>query len=613
MSNCIKTADHKEVLCTLKGKKIVLAGNPNVGKSAFFTKFTGTYAEVSNYPGTTVDITFANMEEYAVIDTPGIYGVGNYNEEEIVARDIILNADKVINVVSALSLDRDLFLTQQLLDMGFEVIVALNQYDEAQNRGLIIDINGLSADMGVVIVPTVATKNEGISVLKDCLEQARKGIITPELGQFEELSNGIDPQKLTHLEENPEFREKIYEYRRLRVNSLVAAHVNWERAKVPISEKLGRLLLNPFWGALSAIAVLFVMYKVIGVYVAGDAVDFLENGIFVKYYTPFMTDLVSKVIPSGPINQILVGEFGLLTMTVQYILGVLLPLIVGFNIMMALLEDSGYLPRLAVLTDRFMSKIGLNGRAVIPIILGFGCITMATMTTRILGSSRERTIATTILGLTIPCSAQLGIIVGLIAVAGGLKAWIIYLLTIFIILGLIGTSLNLMLPGKSTHLMIDLPPLRLPLIKNVLSKTISKTRHFLEEASPLFALGALLISVLQMSGALTAFEKFLSPITVNVLHLPKEAAAIFIMGIIRRDFGAAGLAKMAGIGGAAAILTHTQIITSLVVLTLFVPCIASVVVMFKERGVKEASLVWLGSWVGAFIAGGILARILEIF
>jgi ferrous iron transport protein B len=278
---------------------------------------------------------------------------------------------------------------------------------------------------------------------------------------------------------------------------------------------------------------------------------------------------------------------------------------------MAILEDSGYLPRLAVLTDRFLSKIGLNGRAVIPLILGLGCVTMATITTRILGSKRERTIATAILGLAIPCSAQLGIIIGLVAVAGGLKAWLIYLITIFTVLVLVGTVLNRILPGKSTYLLIDLPPMRLPVLKNVLDKTFSKSMHFLKEASPLFFLGAFLVTMLQVSGGLNIIHQILAPLTVSLLNLPPEAATIFIMGIIRRDFGAAGLAKMAGIGGVA-VLSPIQILTSIVVLTLFVPCIASVIVMYKERGPKEASLIWFSSWVLAFLVGGILSRILVV-
>jgi len=595
--------------------KIVLVGNPNVGKSVFFNRFTGSYVEVSNYPGTTVDISRAVMDNMEIIDTPGIYGIGNYNDEEIIAKNIILQADTIINIVSALSLERDLFLTQQLIDLGFPMIVVLNQIDEAQSKGIKIDVKILENELGVKVFPTIAIKNQGIDDVKNNIVNANPGIIGIYLDKF--LDNTENSQekrcaKILEYEDALESRDFIYSERRKRINEIIDKILSETDQGISLSTFIGKLLLNPVIGLISSIIVLFLLYKIIGVFIAGNVVDFLEKKLIIKYYSPWITGIFSHIATFGPINQIFVGEFGLLTMTVQYLLGVLLPLIVGFNIFMAILEDSGYLPRLAVLTDKYLNKIGLNGRAIIPIVLGFGCISMATLTTRILGSKRERTIATAILGLTIPCSAQLGIIVGLIAVSGGFKAWIIYLASIFTIFVLIGTVLNKLLPGKSTDLLIDLPPMRIPVMKNIIDKTYSKTWLFLLEATPLFFLGSFLITMLQITGGLNYIHRILTPLTVNILHLPPETASIFIMGIIRRDFGAAGLAKMAGLGGTHATLSPSQILVSLIVITLFVPCIASVVVLFKEKGFKEASLIWLGSWVMAFIAGGIITRILEL-
>ena len=601
-------------------QKIVLVGNPNVGKSVFFNKFTGTYVEVSNYPGTTVDIAKVTFKNWQILDTPGIYGIGSYNDEEIVAKKIILEADLIINIVSAMSLERDLFLTQQLIDMGFPIIVVLNQIDEAQSRGIEIDYQALENLFGVKVFPTIAIKNQGIKEVKDYIQNTKvekSNIESAYLDKFQLVSLSKEERidKILEFEdkkENLDSRDYIYSERRKRVNEIIDKVASETTKNVNISTFIGKLLLNPIVGFAVAILILLALYKIVGGLIAGDLVDFLENNILLKYYTPWITDLVTKIIPEGPINQILVGEFGLLTMTVQYILGVLLPLIFGFYIFMAILEDSGYLPRLGVLTDRFLSKIGLNGRAIIPIILGFGCITMATITTRILGSKRERTIATAILGLAVPCSAQLGVIIGLIAVAGGLKGWIIYLLSIFIVMVLVGTVLDKLLPGKSSYLLIDLPPMRLPILKNVLDKALSKSWHFLKEATPLFFLGAFLITILEITGGLKVIQEFLAPLTVSLLNLPPEVATVFIMGLIRRDFGAAGLAQMAGIGGGIAILNPAQILTSLVVLTLFVPCIAAVIVMYKERGFKEASSIWFGSWILAFLIGAILSRILGL-
>jgi ferrous iron transport protein B len=275
--------------------------------------------------------------------------------------------------------------------------------------------------------------------------------------------------------------------------------------------------------------------------------------------------------------------------------------VIAFYLLMLTLEDSGYLPRIAALSDRLMSGIGLNGRAIIPMILGFGCVTMATITTRILGSQRERTIATAVLGLAIPCSAQLGVIAGMLAALGP-EYIAIYSGAILLILGLVGRILHSVLPGQSTDLLIDLPPLRLPRGENVLKKTAAKSYAFLKEAAPLFMLGALLITLLQVTGLLAVIQDALAPVTQGILKLPRETATVFIMGMIRRDFGAAGLADMA--------LGPAETLVALLVITLFVPCIASVIVMLKERGAREGTLIWLGSWVAAFLVGGLVAHII---
>lgn len=596
--------------------KIVLVGNPNVGKSVIFNNLTGCYVEVSNYPGTTVDVSRKSFKNIEIIDVPGIYGIGDFNDEEKVAKQVIFEADYVINIASAISLDRDLFLTQQLIDYGFKVILVLNQIDEAQKRGIIIDLEVLKNILGVEVYSTVATKKIGMDKINNCidsLELFKRGNSGEYLSDFL-TSKEKETEKIKTLqtiEDDEKDRDTVYKHRRAKVNSIINESTIFKGAAFSISKSLGILLLNPFYGVIISALVLLTLYQIVGVWIAGDLVDFIENQLLLKYYIPFIQSLTDKFIGTGFLREILVGEFGLFTMTVQYILGVLLPLVSGFYFFMAILEDSGYLPRLAALSDRVLSKIGLNGRAIIPIILGFGCVTMATITTRILGSERERTIANVILGLAIPCSAQLGIIIGLLALIGSVKASLIYLATILIVLFSVAFVLNKLLPGKSTDLLIDLPPMRLPILKNIIDKTIFKTWHFLSESTPLFFLGSFLITVLNLSGSLVSIQKFLAPITVKVMNLPPETASIFIMGLIRRDFGAAGLAKMAGIGGPA-VLTHSQVLVSIVALTMFVPCIASVVVFYKERGFKEASAIWFGSWIVAFLVGGILAKILTV-
>jgi ferrous iron transport protein B len=303
----------------------------------------------------------------------------------------------------------------------------------------------------------------------------------------------------------------------------------------------------------------------------------------------------------GKLVVILAGEFGAITMTVTYLLFLLLPLIVGFYLFLALLEDCGYLPRLATMVDRLLNTMGLNGRAVIPIILGFGCVTMATITTRLLNTSREKTIAASILNFAIPCSAQLAVITALLTKAGGEYTLIFFVIILANLIG-IGTVIDKILPGKSSALLIDLPPMRLPRLDNVAKKTWIKTLSFMKEASPWFFVGALLISTMQVTGLLDVWIRLFEPITTNWLGLPADAARSFVMGMVRRDFGAAGLYELA--------LSPKQIVVSLTVITLFVPCIASLMVLLKERGLREAMTIWFGSWILAFSIGGVVAAVL---
>jgi len=596
--------------------KLVLAGNPNVGKSVFFNALTGMYVDVSNFPGTTVEISRGRYHDYDVIDTPGVYGVSSFNDEEKAARDIILEADLVLNVVDAVHLHRDLFLTQQLIDMGKKVIVALNLMDEAEKNGIGVNVQKLSEMLGVPVIPTMAVKNIGIAEVLGRIGDASRG---NRLAGVAELlkpytEKGLtEPEALMVLEDDGEtckrvgmqpagLQEKLYRQRRERVDEIIAAAVNETDDKASFSVKLGRLMLRPLTGIPMLIVTLFLVFMFVGVFMGQTVVELTEEKIMEGMYRPFITDLIGKVIPPDSfLGQILAGEFGLLTMTPVYILGLLLPLVVGFYLMLSILEDSGYLPRIAVLTDKVMTRVGLNGRAIIPTILAFGCFTAATMTTRLLGSRRERFIATALLGLTIPCSAQLGVIAGMLSSLGPLYI-LFYVFVLVLLFGLAGRLLNRLLPGESTGLLIDLPPIRLPGVKNVLKKTFVKTKMFLKEASPLFALGALIISLLQYFGILEAIQAAIAPLTEQWLMLPKEMATVFIMGMIRRDFGAAGLSSLA--------LTGPQLMTALITITLFVPCIAAVIVIFKERSKGEAAVIWLGSLVSAFLVGGLVARFL---
>lgn len=650
-------------------KKVVLAGNPNVGKSLIFNHLSGLYAEVSNFPGTTVSITSAWYKNYNIFDTPGIYGVSSFNDEERVAKEIILDGDIVLSIVNALNLERDLFLTLQLIDMGKRVSVILNMMDEVKKHNLIIDTKKLSEILGVEVYEVSALKNEGLEQIEDAIQKARVGkpdkFIQEKLKLVKDFISN-QAEALLYLEGDREIlkkypniklpiediREEIYIHRRNRVKEIVDQVESKDTPSGLFFSKLGRLALNPLTGIPILLLILTLIYFFVGDFVAQRLVDFTENTIgkgFVEYnvkklvgnsisteihvsvlddednvveekvfsfpngiskdinkyeeFKNFISDKNTEInfVYNNIIAQFFFGEFGVITMTVTYLFFLLLPLVASFYLTLAFLEDSGYLPRLAAMADRLFTKVGLNGKAIIPIILGFGCVTMATITTRMLGTEREKTIATAILQFVIPCSAQLAVITVLLSAAGP-KAIILYVIVILTVLALTSTLLDKLVPGYSSPLILDLPLMSLPDFKNVLRKTYYRTLGFMKEATPLFFIGTAIIGLLQITGLINLWINFLEPITTKWLQLPKESAVAFIMGMIRRDFGAAGLFHMN--------LSVYQTVVALVTITLFVPCIASFLVMIKERGVKKGLIIWAGTWFFAFTIGGIVSQIL---
>lgn len=599
-------------------RSLVLAGNPNVGKSVVFGLLTGTYVDVSNFPGTTVEITRGRHGDYEVLDTPGVYGVGSFNEEEAVARDVILTADVIIDVVDAVHLQRDLFLTLQLADLGLPMVVALNMADEARAQGVAVDRDLLEDLLGVPVVEMVAVDGTGLEGLLARLPEARPGHADPTLetdvaewaarvGSRAEgllLLEGDSTVAERHGLEPGDSRDAVYAKRRARVDDIVRHVVTDSDTGLSLSARLSRIMLEPLTGFPLLAALLAATYVVLGQWIAGGVVGVTEETLMLGYWEPFVRGVVGNLVDvASPLHAFLVGEFGVLTMTPTYLVGVILPLVAGFYLLMALLEDSGYLPRIAALADRGLTALGLNGRAVIPLILGLGCVTMGTLTTRILGSRRERFIATALMAIAVPCSAQIAVIAALMARVGGgySAAYFALLIAIFVALG---TALNRIVPGVSTSLLIDLPPLRVPRIRNVMRKTTAKAWGFMREVALFFLAGTTVISVLDISGALGWIQRAAEPLTVSWLHLPAEAATAFVMGFVRRDFGAAGFFTMD--------LTAPQLLVAMVTITLFVPCAASMMVVLKERGWRYLLGLFAGSVGGAFLIGGLLTRALEV-
>lgn len=357
------------------------------------------------------------------------------------------------------------------------------------------------------------------------------------------------------------------------------------------AEKLGYWTREWRTGIPLLLVTLLLMYEFVGVIGAGTLVDAFENTLFGKYLTPFLQSL----IPTGMVYDFFLGKYGLISVGMTYALAIVLPIVVTFFIAFGLLEDSGYLPRLAILSDRVFRVMGLNGKAVLPMVLGLGCDTMATMTTRILSTKKERIIATLLLALGVPCSAQLGVILGITSsISTGA------VLTLFGVvvsqMMLVGYLSSKIIKGKRGDFIFEIPPIRTPIFKNVWTKTRLRIKWYLKEALPLFLLGTLILFVLdrlrmptpwgRMSG-LDMVEAALSPIVTGVLNLPRQTAQVLILGFLRRDYGAAGLFDMVRSGG----MTPVQILTALIVLTLFIPCVANFFMMIREIGTKRAMLM----------------------
>ncbi|MFQ5706538.1 MAG: ferrous iron transport protein B [bacterium] len=639
--------------------KIVLVGNPNVGKSVVFGYLTGRYVTVANYPGTTVEISKGNAKydgsTDVVIDTPGINSLMPFSQDEVVTRNILLKESPrlVVQVADAKNLRRALFLSVQLAEMRIPFILDLNMMDEAHSRGVQLDLKRLSETLGVAVVATVAIHRRGLLDLENEIANS-PAVSTLEVEYPAEIETAVS-ELLQHLPATPISRRSVAlmllagdeSLRDWLQESLDAAAIEriesvrqrlqqqlgkptglvinqqrlqkaeeifrevYRRSEVSrpgFSDFLGRLSMHPVWGVPVLLAVLYGLYQFVGVFGAGTLVDFLEGTVFGKFLTPWFEKAFSFALPVALLRDLFVGPYGLLTMALSYSIAIVLPVVTTFFLAFSLLEDSGYLPRLAVMLNRIFKLLGLNGKAVLPMVLGLGCDTMATLTTRILETRKERILVTLLLALGIPCSAQLGVILGLL---GGLNltAVVIWLLCVAGVLILVGYFASKLLPGQSSDFILELPPVRRPSLTNIAVKTLARVEWYLKEAVPLFFLGTFVLFVLAKTGALKAIEAWSGPLISGILGLPKQSAEAFLIGFLRRDYGAAGLFSMARQG----LLNPQQIVVSLVTITLFVPCIANFFVIIKERGWKTAVAITLFIIPFAFFVGGVLNFVLTWF
>jgi len=615
-------------------KLVILVGNPNVGKSVLFGRLTGRYVTVSNYPGTTVEISQGRLPDgTTLIDTPGTNTiVGNSDDERITGNVLIEKRSQikaVVQVADGKNLRRALLLTLQLIDLGVPLVLNLNMIDEAETLGLQIDTEKLSERLGIEIVPTIAVQGKGLDHLQSAINRAKPARspasysrpienVLPQIGALPP-ENQTNPEIALHLlNGNPASiqneagsqqppRSTVTLNQLQQVRALLDGVMSESKTKREnLAQRLSGYTVHPVWGWPILLLVLFIVYKFVGELGAGTLVKFMESTLFGQFLNPLATSLIDTALPLPFIHDLLVGPYGLITMALTYGLAIVLPIVFTFFVAFSILEDSGYLPRLAVMLNRAFKVMGLNGKAVLPMVLGLGCDTMATMTTRILETRKERIMVTLLLALGVPCSAQLGVILGMLGIvnATGVLIWAGILTFVMLAVGFLAAQL---LSGERSDFILELPPLRRPRIDNILIKTLARIEWYLKEVIPLFIIGTLILFGLDKTGLLVVLQNAAAPLIVNFLGLPPEAAGAFLIGFLRRDYGAAGLFTLALAGK----LDHVQIVVSLVVITLFVPCIANVLMIVKEYGGKVALAVAGVVFPLAFLVGGILNLVIR--
>jgi ferrous iron transport protein B len=697
--------------------KVVLVGNPNVGKSSLFNALSGNYTIVSNYPGTSVEISRGKgrivNREYEIIDTPGMYSLLPLSEEERVSQQLLFDEKTLVclHVVDARNLRRMLSFTMQLLEAELPLVLVLNMMDEAEERGIEIDVQKLSRLLGIPVIGTISSEGKGIEELKVAIseftpaETKQKIDYGTEVEPYlAEIENWLEPSEKVGISKkalallllqgdrtaqeyalnaektladkdesckrNYEVIQKLVEAvstkadvplsyvltlkRQELVNEIVdqvmevpgrekennkvlsrtleeescgekenadgnpqekakkgtklkagrSAERKREKRKVILLEKIDNTLIHPVLGIPVLFLVLyFGLYLFVGVFAAGTLVDFLENTVFGEYINPLVTAKFISFVPYPALQDLFVGEYGIFTQAVTYAIALILPIVGAFFLVFSIIEDTGYLPRLSLLLDGMFKKIGLSGRAVIPMVLGFGCSTMATMVTRTLETKRERLIASILLALAIPCSAQLGIILSILS--GNPKGLLVWAGVIGLEFILIGYLAARVLPGKAPTFILEMPPLRRPKLSNILVKTYSRMHWYFLEVLPLFVVASILIWIGRLTGIFALALRVMEYPTVWI-GLPPDAADVFLFGFFRRDFGAAGLYGMHDAG----LLTGGQLVVAAVTLTLFMPCIAQFMMTIKERGLKTALLISGFIFPFAFLTGFIVNSLL---
>jgi ferrous iron transport protein B len=546
--------------------RILLVGNPNVGKSVLFSRLTGTRIIASNYPGTTVGFTKGYLklggEQAEVIDVPGSYTLEPSSKAEEVAVEMLKEGDVVINVVDATNLERNLNLTLQLLERRTPVIVALNMWDDTRHRGIGIDVARLQALLGVPVVPTAAITGQGIRELVRRLPEARV-------------------PKNARIYANSDERWLRVGDIVTQVQSLSHRHHRWY-------ERLEDASSHPVGGIIIALLVLFATFWFVR-FVGEGMISYIGDPFFEGLWKPVLMKLSVALGPESFWHTILIGKliggeivylqsFGLLSTGLYIEFAVVLPYIISFYLALGILEDIGYLPRLAVLMDTLMHRLGMHGYAVIPTILGLGCNVPGIMATRILESRKQRFIAATLISIGVPCAALQAMIIGLLGKQGIGYVAMVYA-SLFVSWVIIGLILNSAVKGFNPELLVEIPPYRLPPWRAVGEKLWLRVSGFIKEALPIVLGAVVVVNILYTFGVFDAIADVAAPVLTGLWGLPKESVVAILVGFLRKDVAMGMLAALD--------LTVKQLVISSTVLAMFFPCVATFVILARELGVRD--------------------------
>lgn len=547
-------------------KKILLIGNPNVGKSALFNRLTGVHVIVSNYPGTTVEYTRARMklgdDEAEIFDVPGVYSLRPESRADEAAIEMLREAgpgDVIVNVIDSTNLERSLNLTLQVLKLGKPVVVALNLWDEAGHTGIRINHLALRSILGVPCIPLTAITGDGVKDLVGALKEP--GVSTLA---FDEAERWNEIGRIVS-----------------RVQHVTHRHHTF-------LEALGDASLRPLTGIPIAAGVLLASFEAIRL-VGETLITWVFDPFFRSVWWPHVIRPVSDLLGgSGFLHEILVGKLvdgapdferslGILTTGLSVPFGTILPYVLAYYATLSFLEDSGYLPRLAVLADGVMHRLGMHGMGIIPMLLGLGCKVPGALSARTMESPRERFIALTLMGICIPCMAQTAMIIGLAGSHGARALAPIFLTLLAVWVGL-GTILNRLIGGESPEMFMDIPPYRVPYLRSLAKKVWMRIYWYMREAVPWVLAGVLGINLLFSTGAIGWIAREAGPTLQAVLGLPPEAAVALIVGLLRKYIAVGMLLPLE--------LDLRQIIVSSVLLGMFFPCVATFAVMLKELGTR---------------------------